>query len=346
MFGGDEIGGFAKVPPGMSGAGSVIKSYLTSSRVGLDPASIGGTPESNGRGVPASTACGSAPALPADWEFQMIVDAHVHVWSHDAAHPWQPILAHVPPPTLRAPLERLIADMASGQVDRAVLVQPSVYGWDNRYLMECLARDPSRFIGICLIDPATSTPREDLLRWCGQGGCVGLRLNTIRQGPLDWLAAERQQPLFHALETLNLSLSFHMDLGQAPIVARLAARHPSINFIVDYLGPEAHTDPDRLDQLDRLAAGPNVHIKLLCAAEDARTAYPFPDIVPFYRDALGRFGAHRMMFGSDYPGACTVCSYEQTIAWGRAFPDLTAADRNLVMGGTASRLFGIPNGRA
>jgi len=270
----------------------------------------------------------------------VIVDAHAHVWSSDpVTYPWQPILAHVPPPTLAAPVERMIADMDRAGVDKVVLVQPSVYGWDNRYLMECLAGAPGRFAGICLIDPRSPTPRDDLLRWCGPGKCAGLRLNTIRQGDLSWLAGTDRQPLFAALEALGLSLSFHMDIDQAPVVAELAARHPAIAFIVDYLGGEVHARRDAPAFLDRLARQANVHVKLLCVAEDARTPYPFPDIVPFYRAVLERFGAARVLYGSDYPGACTVCSYEQAVAWGRDFPGLSDAERAQVMGGTAARLF-------
>lgn len=270
----------------------------------------------------------------------MIIDAHAHVWSSDpATYPWQPILAHVPPPTLLAPVERMITDMDRAGVDRVVLVQPSVYGWDNRYLMECLTREPGRFLGICLIDPRSPTPQDDLLRWCGPGKCQGLRLNTIRQGDLSWLASDERRPLFAALEALDLSLSFHMDIAQAPVVAELAARHPAIAFIVDYLGGQVHADTDAPGYLDLLALQPNVHVKLLCVAEDSRTPYPFPDIVPFYRAAMERFGAARTMYGSDYPGVCTVCSYEQAVDWGRNFPDLSDGERALVMGGTAARLF-------
>ena len=273
----------------------------------------------------------------------MIIDAHAHVWSSDpATYPWQPILAHVPPPTLLAPVERMVADMDRAGVDKVVLVQPSVYGWDNRYLMECLAGAPERFLGICLIDPRSSTPLDDLKRGCGPGKCQGLRLNTIKQGDLSWLAGDECRPLFAALEALDLSLSFHMDIDQATVVAELAARHPGISFIVDYLGGEVLGRADAPAYLDLLAEQPNVHFKLLCVAEDARTPYPFPDIVPFYRAVLERFGAARVMYGSDYPGVCTVCSYKQAVDWGRNFPGLSAAEQALVMGGTAAKLFKLP----
>jgi len=269
----------------------------------------------------------------------VIVDTHAHVWSSDpSTYPFQPILSHVPPPTQPAPVEMLIDDMDCAGVDRVVLVQPSVYGWDNRYLMDCLARWPQRFAGICLVDPRAPDPAADLSRWCGPGGCTGLRFNIIRQGDAGWLLDAARRPLFAAVEALGLNLSFHMDIGQAPVIAALAARHPATPFIVDYLGGAVHRDPEADVHLDTLAGVPNVAFKLLCVAEDARTPYPFPDIVPFYRRVLDRFGAARVMYGSDYPGVRTVCSYEQAVDWGRRFPGLSEEERRQVMGGTAARL--------
>lgn len=272
----------------------------------------------------------------------MIVDSHVHVWSADPeAYPFRPILAHVAAPGMPAPVERLLADMDRAQVDRAILVQPSAYGPDHRYLKSCLESWPRRFAGICQIDLRSAAPRADFERLCAEGLYRGLRLNTIRQGDMSALTGARYESLFAAIAASGLSLSFHMDIDQAPVVARLAVRHPALAVIVDYLGPEIHARQDAEPCLDLLAAEPNIHCKLLCTAEDAESAYPFPDIAVFYRKVLDRFGAARVLFGSDYPGAARICGYDKLIAWGETFPGLGAEDRAQVMGGTARRLFGL-----
>lgn len=270
----------------------------------------------------------------------MIVDSHVHVWSADpAVYPWQPLLAHVPPPQVPAPVERLIIDMDRAHVDMAILVQPSVYGKDHRYLLDCLKAAPDRFIGVCLIDMNSTTPQNDLLMLCEEGPCRGLRLNTIRQGDITRLTGPDYEGLFNSVAELGLSTAFHMDIEQAPVVARLAARHACVPFIIDYLGPQIHARTDIEAYLDLLAERPNVYFKILCTAEDAHAAYPFPDIIAFYQAVLARFGAGRLIFGSDYPGAASVCTYEKLIAWGQHFPGLSDTDRELVMGKTAQRVF-------
>lgn len=272
----------------------------------------------------------------------MIVDSHLHVWSSDPhAYPWQPLLAHVPPPTYAAPVERLIADMARARVDKAILVQPSVYGRDHSYLIDCLKVAPDRFIGVGLVDLRSPTPREDFLDLVAKGLGHGLRLNTILRGDVTRLAGPDYRGLFDTVEEMGVSVAFQMDIEQAPVITRLAEQHRSLPLIVDYLGPEIHARTDAAPYLDLLAAHPNIYFKLLCTAEDTKTAYPFPDVVAFYRAVLSRFGAERLMYGSDYPGAANICSYEKLIQWGGDFPGLGAADKALVMGGTAARLFGI-----
>lgn len=272
----------------------------------------------------------------------MIVDSHLHVWSSDPqAYPWQPLLAHVPPPTYAAPVERLLADMARARVDKAILVQPSVYGRDHSYLIDCLKMAPDRFIGVGLVDLRSSTPREDFLDLIAKGLGRGLRLNTILRGDVTRLAGPDYRGLFDLAEEMQVSVAFQMDIEQAPVIARLAAQHRSLPLIVDYLGPEIHARTDAAPYLDLLAAHSNIYFKLLCTAEDTKSAYPFPDVVAFYRAVLARFGAARLMYGSDYPGAAKICTYEELIRWGDDFPGLGAADKALVMGGTAARLFGI-----
>jgi len=270
----------------------------------------------------------------------MIVDTHVHVWSTDAArYPWQQTLAHVPIPTYAAPVEDLVAAMADAGVSHAVLVQPSVYGWDNSYLCDCLDRWPDRFAGICLIDPDAADPGKELDHWCGERGCQGVRLNIIRQPDPSWLAAPRQDRFWQAVEALGLSVSMHMDLGHTPLVARLANRHPGVTFMIDYLGAAVHREPDPGPPLDLLAARPNVIFKLVATGEDSKEPYPFADLMPFYAAVWQRFGARRMVFGSDFPGVRFACSYRQAADWPRHLGFLGEPDRRQIMSMTPAGLW-------
>jgi predicted TIM-barrel fold metal-dependent hydrolase len=270
----------------------------------------------------------------------MLVDAHVHVWSEDAqAYPWQPMLAHVPIPSYPATAESLIAEMDAAGVSHAVLVQPSVYGGDNRYLVDCLKRWPDRFVGICHILQGTDDPQRDVERWCGNGGCQGVRVNIIRQPDSSWLAAADQDDFWRALEALDLAVSMHMELDHAPLVALLAARHRRLRFLVEYLGADVYRRNGIGTHLDTLAEQPNVFFKLICAAEDSAHPYPFPDLAAFYGEVLKRFGASRVMFGSDFPGVKSVCTYAEAMNWPHHLDFLSDRDREQIFARTPAMLW-------
>src|SRR3989344_4854934 len=73
-------------------------------------------------------------------------DTHIHVF--DAAAPVQ--AGHYQP--AHQPLERIEAEAAKLGVGHLVLVQPSVYGTDNRLVLDALAREPGRHPAVVGVD--------------------------------------------------------------------------------------------------------------------------------------------------------------------------------------------------
>ncbi|MFB3105278.1 MAG: hypothetical protein ACE1ZA_10145, partial [Pseudomonadales bacterium] len=61
----------------------------------------------------------------------------MHLWTLGAdRYPWQPTLPTVPIPEEPATIEAFVTAMEGANVTNAVLVQTSVYGWDNSYLCD------------------------------------------------------------------------------------------------------------------------------------------------------------------------------------------------------------------
>ena len=68
----------------------------------------------------------------------MIIDPHLHVWSDDEeAYPYGPSRPHE-----AGSVELLFETMVDAGVDKAVIVQPIHYLFDNRYVADCLKRYP------------------------------------------------------------------------------------------------------------------------------------------------------------------------------------------------------------
>jgi predicted TIM-barrel fold metal-dependent hydrolase len=269
-----------------------------------------------------------------------MIDGHVHVWTLEPErYAWQPTLAHVPIPTRPATAEALIAEMDQAGVSRTVLVQHSVYGWDNSYLCDCLERYPERFAGICLVDPRSERAADDLRYWCQERGCHGVRLNLIAELDASWALGPARQVLWQAAADLGIPVALQMLPAQAAVALELAARHPGVNLVLDYMGAAAYHDGTGLAAVGTLSQAPNISIKVIAAGPDSREAYPFRDLWPLYEGAVARFGPDRIVFGTDYPHVLTACSYPDAIRWLGELPFLDDAGRALVADGNARRLW-------
>jgi predicted TIM-barrel fold metal-dependent hydrolase len=258
-----------------------------------------------------------------------VIDSHVHVWTLEPErYPWHQTLAHVPVPVEPATAEELLSEMDHAGVHRAVLVQPSVYGWDNSYLCEWLERRPDRFVGVCLVDARSPDAASELRYWCGERGCRGVRINVIAERDASWILDRAREPLWRAARELAASISFQMLPSQAPVVDELAAREPELVLVVDYLGSDAFHDGSGVRALDLLGGRPNVWFKVIASGPDSRESYPFRDLWPMYERAVERFGPDRTVFGTDFPHVRRACTYQQAIAWLAKLPFL---DHNAVI---------------
>lgn len=119
--------------------------------------------------------------------FPRACDCHVHVFDPQR-FPYVPGRTYTPGP---ADVDRLSAMHARIGVQRAVLVQPSVYGTDNTCMLAALrALGPDRARGIAVIDLDATDLRQ--LRQLHEAGIRGVRLNLEVRGEADVSAAAVQ----------------------------------------------------------------------------------------------------------------------------------------------------------
>lgn len=95
---------------------------------------------------------------------------------------------------------------------------------------------------------------------------------------------------------------------------------------------------DSLDKVLRIAERPNVAIKWAHAPTMFGTSsYPSDDLRPWFRRMLDAFGADRVMWASDISANQSGESWAELMFWIRDNPDLTDAEKALVLGGTARK---------
>jgi len=74
----------------------------------------------------------------------------------------------------------------------------------------------------------------------------------------------------------------------------------------------------------------------------SKLGYPYDDLTSTVRALFDAYGPERMFWASDYPWIARDPGYARLIELpDRQLPDLSAGDLDMIMRGTASRLFGL-----
>jgi predicted TIM-barrel fold metal-dependent hydrolase len=275
-----------------------------------------------------------------------IIDAHLHVWDATAAGKDPGPMRVGYSAQSSASVELFLDYMDEAGVDKAVLVQPWFYHYDNSYLVSCLRRYPATFRGVCVIDPRGPGAPAELRKWRDQG-VTGIRLRRPRPGEAGsqeaWFAADETLPLWRAFAetgTIVTVLSAGTDLARVP---GLLKRFPSVRVVIDHFNnpvpSEGLSQPAFRALLD-LAGLPNVYAKLSGFHHWCQERYPYRDGMPFVEATVRAFGANRCMWGSDFPHVLAGCGYVRNRNFlPREVTFLSTGELEAVMGGTAERLW-------
>jgi predicted TIM-barrel fold metal-dependent hydrolase len=215
------------------------------------------------------------------------VDSHFHVFAEGA--PLASPRSYTPQLVTLADW-RAFADAAG--IARGVLVQPSVYGFDNSVMLAALAADPDRLRGIAVV-PET-VPEAELLG-LHRAGVRGVRCNTRNLGGL---AFEAITGLARSIAPLGWMLQVQVRPAQLRALAALAPTL-GVPIVLDHLG--------FVDPLQPAAAlrdlGP-----LLDAGAYIKLSAPYRlSRAPAYRDvariatALLQRYPQQFLWGSDWP---------------------------------------------
>lgn len=268
-----------------------------------------------------------------------IVDSHVHVWKIDPRYPFIK-QAKMAPPDRDATPEALRALMKTHGVKKCVLVQVSHHGWDHRYLIDTLRRNPRDFIGVARVNPEDPTAPDQLSQLCEAHGFRGLRLNVQPDAAFDWIRGPLLAPLLRRCQALRIPLSLQTKGPRLPELLPLLEKFPELTVIIDHMADVAIDDPAGATALLAFTRLPRTFVKLSHTWLLAKTAYPYPDAQVLAKRVYDGFGPRRLLFGSDWPGVERYCRYDQTIALiAREMKFLNAEDRRWIFRKTAAGIW-------
>lgn len=281
----------------------------------------------------------------------MMIDAHVHIWDLErGGYDWPD--ASVPQIHRTLTIDDLAPELERFGIDGVVLVQAADTAADTAHMLEVAASDPRvrgvvGWVDLSADSAAFAASFDDVRR---SGRIVGLRNLMHVKGVAQWILAHRQlQNVAQVAEAglpLDVVTSTHDEL---PDIATLIERVPGARVVVDHLGkpPVGGTDRARLEwraMLGDIASAPSATAKVsgLSSAVGPLDAWTSEQVRPFIDDALALFGPDRLMFGGDWPVVVLAGGYER--AWNvvaDALRGLDDAERAAVLGGTATRVYGL-----
>jgi 2-pyrone-4,6-dicarboxylate lactonase len=220
-------------------------------------------------------------------------DAHNHVFGPAAKFPYAPERRYTPED---APKETLSALHALLGVERAVIVQASCHGKDNRAMLDAIADAPEERRGVAMVDDTFSDKDYATL---DRGGVRAVRFNFVRH-----LGGTPDMDVFHHVIDRIKDLSWHVVLHvDAPDIIPLTdmMKQLPLPFVIDHMGrvdSAAGTQQPAFRALLELAKRENCWIKV-CGSERISPP-PYAAAVPIAR-ALVEAIPDRVLWGTDFP---------------------------------------------
>lgn len=225
------------------------------------------------------------------------IDAHCHVLD-PVRFPYTPDTTYRPAGQELGTVEQYLQVMPAYGIEHALLVGPnSGYQYDNRCLLDALARGGGRFKGIAVV--RNETTREDLLA-LRAAGVIGVAFNATVMGVEHYAAASR---LLRELAALDMLLSLQVEHDQLaalrPLVEDSGAR-----TLIDHCGrpaPDGGLQQPGFQALLSMARNGRTAVKLSGWQKFSRQRAPWDDTRAYADALLEAFTPDACLWASDWP---------------------------------------------
>lgn len=222
------------------------------------------------------------------------VDTHMHVFGPQTKYPYYEPRTYTPTDALLADYKRMAKTVG---IDRTVVVQPSVYGTDNRATRDAIRALGANGRGVAVVDPAVA---DDYLHQMHEDGFRGVRLNLLFAGGVDFPAV---QSLANKLADMGWHIQFLINIAEFEGFYKYLSALPT-DVVIDHIGhvPAAEgLEQKSFQNLLRLVDTGKCWVKLSGPYRITSEQYPpYADVTPFAR-ALVKANPDRMVWGTDWP---------------------------------------------
>ncbi len=221
-------------------------------------------------------------------------DCHAHVIEDEQRYPLSPGRTYQPP---AAPLKSYLAMLDRNGIAHGVLVQPSVYSYDNSCMLDAMDRAEGRLFGVAV--PAPDSLPKDLEAMHARG-VRGVRCNLLNPGGLTAEQVRQWQPV---MRELGWHVAFHMACENVHDL-RAYLKPFDLPVVIDHMGRPRRggvlSSVPRLSVLIELVREGACFVKLSAPYRLSAALPPWRDVTPLAR-ALLTANPARCLWASDWP---------------------------------------------
>jgi L-fuconolactonase len=275
-----------------------------------------------------------------------LIDAHQHYWQpRRGDYAW---LDAAPAALQRDFLpDELAPQREAAGVQRSVLVQAAASEAETRYLFE-LARADRRVAGVVgWVDfEAPDAPaRIDALVRDGAGLLLGLRPMVQDIADPAWLARPALDAAFARLQEHELAFDALLRPDQLPALLTRLRREPSLRAVLDHAGKPRIGQGDFAGwsaQIAALAERTGLYCKFSGLLTQLAPGMAESAIEPYVEHMFDRFGAERLLWGSDWPVLTLRGDYAHWLTLARSLAERYAPGQAAdIFGGNAAAFYRI-----
>ncbi len=224
-------------------------------------------------------------------------DCHAHICGPKARYPYYERRIYTPSDAVLSDYEHMLKTLG---VERAVLVQGSIYSTDNTVLLDTLKAGGRRFRGVAVVAPDISDGELDALH---AAGVRGVRVNIVdtrdHKGVLPLAALK---PFAQRLKPRGWHVEFLLHADEFPDLDAAFADFP-VDVVFGHLGyvrTDKGTSNAGFQALLRLLSTGKAWVKLTGPYRISTGRLPHPDTDAFARELI-KANADRVIWGTDWP---------------------------------------------
>ena len=224
-------------------------------------------------------------------------DCHAHILGPAARFPYSDERVYTPPDCLLADYRAMLTALG---LARAVLVQPSVYGSDNRVLLNALDAMQGAWRGVAVVEPDVSA---SALQEMHAAGVRGVRVNVVDvQSNKGVLPLKQLRGLAERIAPLGWHMEFLLHVHEFPRLDEQLAGFP-VDVVFGHLGylpTQLGIGDAGFQALLRLLQAGRAWVKLTGPYRISGSKLPYADVAPFAH-ALLDAAPRQIVWGSDWP---------------------------------------------